>query len=135
MFTPKKKLSKNHELFFQMHIRYLSIVKSLICKNDQLSRTLNYLSVIFFPCRNSHLLYVQYIGWTCFIRGTYLFAKCRWNLYSNLHTYAYVYLNMKALKQGSVKIIFLGNNPSTCIILYHTGWVRLFKPFNFVPFN
>lgn len=38
-----------------------------------------------------------------------------------LHTYAYVNLNMKALKQGSVKIIFLGNNPSTCIILYHTG--------------
>lgn len=70
-----------------------------------------------FSCRNSHL-FVHYNGWTCHFTPAVFNFICLLKVLEIctqiVHTYAYLYFSMKKKwKQGSVKIIFLGNNPST----------------------
>lgn len=91
-----------------------------------------------FSCRNSHL-FVHYNGWTCHFTPAVFNFICLLKVLEIctqiVHTYAYLYFSMK--KNGNKvlsRLYFLATtHPPTW--LYHTGSVRLFEPFSFVPFT
>lgn len=80
--------------------------------------TFNYLSVIVFMSQFPSIC-IHYNGWTCHFTPAVFKFICLLKVLEIctqiVHTYAYLYFSMKKKKwkQGSVKIIFLGNNPST----------------------